>query len=97
MNHKFYIVCGAVALLPALFGAGFFYGKKNCQKQIETAIAVVETDYQLQIEKANSQSQKVVIKTIKQNEVIKKVVSSYDITERSRLLAKIQEFEAKQQ
>lgn len=97
MNPKFYIACGAVALLPALFGAGFFFGKKSCEKQIETAVAAVEADYQLQIEKANSESQKVVIKTIKQNEIIKKAVSSYDVAERSRLLAKIQEFEARQQ
>lgn len=91
-----YIACVLIASLPLIFMAGLVSGKKNCEKQIETAVAVVETDYQLQIEKANSQSQKVVIKTIRQNEVIKKAVSSYDISERSRLLAKIQEFEAKQ-
>ena len=96
MNLKFYLTCGLVAALPLVFIFGFVSGKKSYEKQIETAVAAVEADYQLQIEKANSESQKVVIKTIKQNEVIKKAVSSYDIAERSRLLAQIQEFEAKQ-
>lgn len=96
-NLKIYLALGAVAALPLIFFGGKFLGEKNCQEQIDVAIEAAQTDFQLQLEQANSESQKVVIKTIKQNETIKKAVSSYDIPERSRLLAKIQEFEAKQQ
>ncbi len=89
-----HIVFGALASLPIIFFGGKFLGEKNCQAQIDVAIEAAQTDFQLQLEQANSQSQKVVIKTIKQNENIKKAVRNYDVIERTRLLAQIENFEA---
>lgn len=92
--NKIHIVFGALASLPIIFFGGKFLGEKNCQAQIDVAIEAAQTDFQLQLEQANSQSQKVVIKTIKQNENIKKAVRNYDVIERTRLLAQIENLEA---
>jgi len=92
--NKIHIVFGALASLPFIFFGGKFLGEKNCQEQIDVAIEAAQTDFQLQLEQANSQTQKVVIKTIKQNENIKKAVRNYDVIERTRLLAQIENFEA---
>lgn len=92
--NKIHIAFGALASLPIIFFGGKFLGEKNCQAQIDLAIEAAQTDFQFQLEQANLQSQKVVIKTIKQNENIKKAVRNYDVIERTRLLAQIENFEA---
>jgi L-rhamnose isomerase len=91
------IVFVGVSLLASLIAyiAGDYFGKKNCNKAIDAAVLTAQTDFQLQLEQANSQNQKVVIKTIKQNEKIKAVVSSYDVVQRVRLLTQIENFETR--
>lgn len=92
-------IYGIIALL-AIIGivSSYFSGKiiaeNQCEQKINEALQHQQEDFKLQVEKVNTESKQVVIKTIKQNEVIKKAVSSYDIAERSRLLAQIQNFEA---
>lgn len=94
MNFKIVIALGAVILSFIGIAIGDFISQKKCNEAIDLAIEAAQTDFQLQLEQANSQNQKVVIKTIKQNETIKKAVSSYDIVQRVRLLAQIENFEA---
>ena len=88
-------ILGAIVLISVGFLIGDYSGKKACNEAIDKAVLTAQTDFELQLEQANSKNQKVIIKTIKQNEVIKKSVSSYDTLQRIRLLAKIENFESR--
>jgi hypothetical protein len=93
INFKLVFIFVSILFSLVSFILGDFLNKKDCNNAIDAAVLAAQTNFELQIEKANSQSQKVIIKTIKQNEVIKKAVSSYDIMQRTRLLAQIENFE----
>lgn len=95
MNNFKLIFVGASLLISLItYIVGDHFAKKSCNDAIDAAVLAAQTDFQLQLEKANSQNQKTVIKTIKQNEKIKATVSSYDVVQRVRLLAQIESFEA---
>lgn len=90
---------GYIALL-AIAGiiSSFFSGKRiaeiQCDQRIKESLQQQQEDFKLQVEKVNTESKQVIIKTQKHNEIIKSSVSRYNITDRARLLAQIQNFEA---
>lgn len=94
MTFKFYYIGYLVIAISVAYLTGNFFGRKNCNEKINSAVLAMQTDLELQLEKANSENQKVVIKTIKQNEKIKTAISSYDVVQRVRLLSQIENFEA---
>lgn len=95
LNLKLMLVGASLLAALVAFVAGDYLGKKGCNDAIDAAVLAAQTDFELQLQQANSKSQRVVIKTIKQNEIIKGAVVSYDSNERDSLLAKIQNFEAR--
>ena len=95
MINKILLVIATLVASFVSFALGDLISRNGCNKAIDLAVNMAQTDFDLQLEKANLASQKLIITTTKKNEAIKATVFSYDIIERTRLLSQVKDFEAR--
>lgn len=99
MNFKLFGTLAALSLasIVVAYELAKQIESNKCASKIEDAVSSAINEIQLEIERSNTNQEKSVIKTIKQNEIIKTTISSYDLVQRTRLLKQIEDFENSEQ